>query len=67
MSVTSQANDVSADNDAAPFKGLEGVEALVNSDALQILRELGHGPEIAALMKLAQLVEAQEAELAKVA
>ena len=70
--------DTAVANDTAPvlhspalqapaFTGLDGVDALVNSPALEILRGLGHGPELAALMKLAQIVEEQEAALARAA
>ncbi len=55
--------ECAAADDGPAFAGLEGVEEFVNSHALQILRELGHGPEFGALMRLAEIVEAQEAAL----
>lgn len=45
------------------FAGLEGVDDFASSPALEILRELGHGPEFGALMRLAEIVEAQEAAM----
>ena len=65
----SVANDSSSAGSAlnttnrAGFAGLEGVDAFANSQALEILRDLGHGPEFAALMRLAGIVEEQEAAL----
>lgn len=63
MSVNAVSIDKGTPDAVSAFKGLDGVEALVASPALEILRELGHGPELVALMKLAQLVEEQEAAL----
>ena len=55
--------DRSAADERSAFAGLQGVEEFANSQALQILRELGHGPEFGALMRLAEIVEEQEAAL----
>jgi hypothetical protein len=63
MLFDSQFIDVTAANERPAFAGLEGVEEFANSQALLILRELGHGPEFSALMRLAEIVEAQEAAL----
>ncbi len=55
--------EIPAPAERPAFVGLEGVDEFANSHALQILRELGHGPEFGALMRLAEIVEAQEAAL----
>lgn len=63
MPFDTPAVELSASVERPAFAGLEGVEEFANSHALQILRELGHGPEFGALMRLAEIVEAQEAAL----
>lgn len=63
MSEPAGSNVDSHSDEERAFTGLEGVDALVNSPALEILRELGHGPEFTALMQLARIVEEQEAQL----
>ena len=63
MPFDTQAMDCSTADERTAFTGLEGVEEFAKSHALQILRELGHGPEFGALMRLAEIVEAQEAAI----
>lgn len=59
----SYAVEISPTTELPAFTGLDGVEDFANSPALEILRELGHGPEFGALMRLAGIVEAQEAAM----
>jgi hypothetical protein len=49
-------------NDEFEFKGLEGVEALVNNEALEILRGWINVPEMVELLKQAGFAEASDAE-----
>lgn len=63
MPIDKHAVDFPRTNDRPEFSGLEGVDDFANSPALAILRELGHGPEFGALIRLAEIVESQEAAL----
>ena len=67
MSAETNQQEVSLVAAEQPFTGLEGVEALVNSPALQILRERGHLAEFPALVTLARIVDEHETRVAAAA
>jgi hypothetical protein len=61
MSAEQGATHVAA-NDEVEFKGLDGVDALVNNEALEILRGWINVPEMVELLKQAGFAEAGDAE-----
>lgn len=61
MSVETNSAPISP-NDEPEFKGLEGVDELVNSRALEILREWINVPEMVELLKQAGFAEAADAK-----
>ena len=62
MSEEENSTPIAANDALNPFKGIEGVDALVNSEALEILRGWINVPEIVELLKQAGFAEAADAE-----
>jgi hypothetical protein len=62
MSEEENSTPIAANDALHPFKGIEGVDALVNSEALEILRGWINVPEIVELLKQAGFAEAADAE-----